>query len=85
MYAARLIIVVFLILAVLVAYNPQAREKVSQTWDNIQPVVVDVMDNVYAAVRNLVAGSDSNNHTNDPGFPGPNFDRIVTMSNGVSL
>jgi hypothetical protein len=88
MYAARVIIVLLLILAVLVAFNPQARERVKETWENIRPVVLAFMDNLYAAVRNLIAGNDSDNRfpTPTPTSPGGvNFQRIVTMDNGLAL
>jgi len=37
------------------------------------------MDHLYAAVRSLVAGNDTNNRTHDaPSSPGINFDVIIT-------
>jgi hypothetical protein len=85
MYAARLIIVFLLIVAVLVAYNPQARQQASQTWESVQPGVVALMDHVYAMVRSVIAGNETHNRTNDPGSPGGNFDRIVTLNSSSSL
>ena len=88
MYAARVIIVLLLILAVLVAFNPQAREKVKETWDNIRPVVLAFMDNLYAAIRNLIAGNDSDHRfeTPTPTSPGGvNFQWVVTMKNGLTI
>lgn len=85
MYAARLIVVVFLILAIVVGYNPQVREKMGQTWDTMRPFVISLMDNVYAAVRSVIAGNEPHNRTKDPGSPGGNFDRVVTMTESFSL
>ncbi|HLO30561.1 MAG TPA: hypothetical protein VK249_15565 [Anaerolineales bacterium] len=87
MYAARVIVVLLLILTVLVAFNPQARERVRETWDNIRPVVLEFMDNLYTAIRNLIAGNDSDNkfETPTPTSPGVNFQRIVTLDYGYSL
>jgi hypothetical protein len=80
MDAVRFIIVVLLILVILVAYNPQAREIVMETWEPIRPALVELMDNLYAAIRNLIAGNQSDDQIdNEPGPPSPNFDRIVTM------
>ncbi|HEX9330792.1 MAG TPA: hypothetical protein VF896_02815 [Anaerolineales bacterium] len=87
MYAARLIVVLLLILAILVSVSPQAREKVKETWENIRPSVVAFMDSVYGAIRNLIAGNDSDHkfETPTPISPGVNFDRIITMNYGFSL
>lgn len=86
MYAARVIIVLILILTVLVAFSPQAREKVRETWLNIRPAVLEFMDNLYAAIRNLIAGNESDHkfETPTPTSPGVNFQRIVTMGLGFS-
>lgn len=85
MYAARIIIVVFLVLAILIGYTPQVREKMSQAWDSMRPSVVILMDNVYGVVRNVIVGKEPHNRTNDPGSPGGNFDRVVTMTQSFSL
>ena len=86
MYMGRLIVVLLLILVIVVAYNPRARAEVEQIWENIRPALVEFMDNLYAAVRNLIAGNDSNDQIDDtPGAPGVNFDRIVTMNSSFSL
>ena len=82
MYAARLITVVLLITAILIAYSPQFREQVSETWETIKPTVVELMDGSYAVIRNLIIGSGSHDRMEEtPHNPGVNFDRIVTMSN----
>ena len=81
MYAARVIVVLILILAVLVAYNPQAHETVLKTWVNIRPALLEGMDNFYAAIRSLITGNDSDHEfdgTPTPSSPGVNFNRIVT-------
>ncbi len=87
MYAARLIVVLLLILAILVSVNPRAREQVKETWENIRPTILAFMDNVYGAIRSLIAGNDSDNRfeTPTPTSPGVNFERIVTMNYGSSF
>lgn len=81
MYAIRAIVVLLLILAVLVAYNPRVRAEVVETWETIRPAVVEFMDSFYAAVRNLIAGNDTDNQNNEMPAPDPgvNFERIVTL------
>jgi len=81
MYAARLITALLLILAILVAYNPQVRETVIETWENIRPAVVDFMDGFYASIRNIITGDGSDDRMDEtpaPDDPGANFVRIVT-------
>jgi hypothetical protein len=82
MYAARSITVILLIFAILVAYNPQVREKGAESWEIMRPSVVALMDNVYAAVRGVIAGNDSKDwmETPSPVSPSANFERIVTLS-----
>ena len=70
MHVARLITVVLLILAILIAYSPLVRETVAETWEAFRPAVVAIMDDCYAAIRNLIVGNGSN-------------DQIVTMKNGI--
>ena len=77
MHVARLLIV-FLLIMVVIAYTPQGHEKISQTWENARPTVVYLMDNLYAAVRDVIAGSDIHNRTNNPDSPDGNFNRIIT-------
>jgi hypothetical protein len=44
------------------------------------------MDNLYGEIRSFVAGSDSENRTNEsPVTPGVNFDVIVTMTSALPL
>ena len=86
MYAARLVVVFLVILAVLVAYHPLAHEDVAETWENIRPDVVEFMDSFYAAVRDVINGNDSEDQIDETPVPSPgrNFQRIVTMNSGVS-
>jgi hypothetical protein len=82
----RSIVILLLILVILVSLNPQARLKMVETWDNIKPVVVASMDNIYAEIRSFVAGTDSDNRTKDsPVTPGVNFDVIITMKSALPL
>lgn len=78
MYVARRIGIFFLIVALLVAYVPQARSGMSEAWQAARPGVVAFMDGVYAVVRSLVAGSDATDGIhNDP--PEVDYDLIITM------
>jgi len=82
-----LIIALLLILVVVVAYNPRAREAVIETWETIRPALVELLDTVYATIRDLITGNDSNDRMDEtptPDSPGVNFDRIVTMNSGFS-
>jgi hypothetical protein len=78
MHVARFIFVFILILAILFTYSPSVREDVSQVWEHARPGVIMLMDDVYATVRNFVAGSDANDGIED-NAPGVDFDRIITM------
>lgn len=79
MYAARLITVIVLIMAILIAYTPQFRELVMNTWEAVRPAMVQLMDGIYAAMRNLIVGDGANDQMDHPpADPGANFDRIVT-------
>lgn len=78
---ARLIVVSLLIVSLLVAASPQAREEMGQAWETARPTVVALMDGVYAVVRTLIAGDGRNDRIDsDPVVPDANFERIVTMS-----
>lgn len=82
----RSMVILLLILVILVSMNPQARAKVGEAWESVKPAVVASMDNMYASIRNLVAGNDSDNRTNDsPITPGINFDVIITMKSALPL
>ena len=79
MYAARLITVILLIMAILIAYTPQFREFVIDTWEAFRPSVVQFMDSFYAAFRGLIVGDGSNDQMDHPpADPEIHFDRIVT-------
>ena len=81
MHIARLIIVFFLVLMLMAACSPQIHREASQAWISVRPAVVEFMDVLYAAVRNFVAGNESN-HGIDNTPPGTNFDFIITMDQG---
>lgn len=78
MHVARLIIVSLLILVILFTYSPLAKAEVSQYWEHVRPGVIVLMDDLYATVRNFVAGTDVHNGIEDDA-PGVDFDRIITM------
>jgi len=79
MFAVRLITVLLLILAILVAYIPQFREGVMVTWEAVRPAVIQWMDSFYAVFRNVIVGDGSSDYMDHPpAEPGINFDRIVT-------
>jgi len=82
----RSIIIILLILVILVSINPHVQAKTITAWENIRPAVVESMDNLYAVVRNFVAGNGSDHQIyEDPGTPGVNFDVIITMKSGLPL
>lgn len=85
MYAVRAVIVLFLVLAVVVAYSPRARAEVAKAWETIRPAVVEFMDRFYAAVRNLITGNDANDQIDETPEPGVNFERIVTVNSSFSF
>jgi hypothetical protein len=81
MYTMRLLVVFLVIVAMVVAFNPANREQVHVAWEHARPVVVSLMDGMYAVVRTLIVGEDHHDHIDDhPGSPGGDFDRIVTLS-----
>lgn len=84
MHAARLIIVSFLLLAIVVTFSSQGREVTSRAWEKMRPTVVDVMDDLYATIRSFVAGEDPHQSIDD-NAPGVNFDLIITLDHGVFL
>jgi hypothetical protein len=73
----------FLIMAMVFVYNPQVREEISQTWDAVQPSVLQFMDGLYATIRNFVAGTDLHEGIED-NAPGVEFDLIITLARGKS-
>jgi hypothetical protein len=87
MSAIRAVIVLLLILAVVMAYNPRARAEAAEIWETVRPAVVEFMDMFYATVRNLINGNDSEDEIDETPGPGPgvNFDRVVTLNNGFSV
>ena len=83
MYLARLIIISFLILAMVLIYSPSMRAVVDHTWENARPGVIALMDGMYATIRDFVAGTGSHDGVNDDA-PGVDFDIIIT-ERGVLL
>ena len=78
MHVVRWIIVSFLIVAIMIASSPQAWTATSQAWDHARPDVIEVMDGLYAIIRNVVAGSDPHEGI-DGDAPGVDYDIIITM------
>jgi hypothetical protein len=83
MYVVRLIVIVFLLVMIVFAYSPSVRDGLSQTWVETRPLVVEIMDSLYATIRNFVAGSVPHEGIDDA--PPVNFDFIITMDAAVSL
>jgi hypothetical protein len=79
MFAARLITVILLIMAILIAYTPQFQELVTDTWEAVRPAVAQLIDGLYLTIRNVIVGDGFNGQMEQPpADPGVNFDRIVT-------
>ena len=75
----RFLVVLLLLLVVVTAYQPQARQAVGQMWESFRPGLIVLMDSMYAAIRSIVVGTDSHDQIdNDPASPGVDFDYIVT-------
>lgn len=86
MYTARLMIIFLLIVAALIAYDPEARQGGIEAWVEVRPTVVAFMDGMYAAVRELIAGDGREDWIDDnPVPPEIDFDRIVTMDQAFVL
>lgn len=86
MYTVRLIVVFLIIVTLIFASNPITREQIWQTWENARPVVVALMDGVYAIVRTLIAGDGIDDRIDDhPVSPDVDFDRVVTMNSAPPL
>lgn len=81
MHVARLIIVFFFVLVLMVAWSPQMQRETSQAWVAVRPALVEFMDALYATIRNFVAGTESD-HGIDDHPPGTNYDFIITMNQG---
>ena len=84
MHVARLIIAMFLLVMIVFTYSPQAQEELSQAWVEARPLVVEIMDSLYATIRNFVAGSEPAESVDDTP-PGVNFDFIITMDSGAAF
>ncbi len=87
MHVIRLVLVLLVILIVVVAYNPQAREQAVKTWEKLRPTVVGVTDSLYVAIRDLVIGTSHRDQLNQPSapMPGENFQRIVTLRSSFAV
>jgi hypothetical protein len=83
MYAARLVVVLILVLTALVAYSPQAE----RAWQEIKPTVVVVIDQFYVAFRSFISLQDSNDRIDETPapVPGGDIERIVTQNRGSAL
>jgi hypothetical protein len=74
---ARLIIVFFLIVVIVFSSSGEGQREMSHAWETVRPDVIQVMDGVYAAIRNFVAGTGSSGV--DDNAPDANFDEVITM------
>ena len=81
MHVARLIILSVLILAIIVPYSPAVSDEASRFWHHIRPGVIVLMDDIYASLRNFVAGSSSQDGIED-NAPGVDFDKVITRARG---
>lgn len=77
MHVARWIVISFLILAILFTYSPSVQKEVSRSWEQARPGVVVLMDELYAALRSLVAGPEFHDRRENQA-PGVDFDLIIT-------
>lgn len=80
MHVVRAFVILFLILAIMVACSPQTRD----AWYEARPLVIQVMDSLYATIRNFVAGGDPHEGIDsDP--PGVDFEIIITRGRDALL
>ena len=84
MHIGRLIIVLFLILAITFTASPLLRGEVNRAWEHTRPGVVLLMDSLYLTIRNFVAGTGSQDGIDDDA-PGANFEIIITKERGLLL
>lgn len=84
MYTVRLLIVFLILVTLLFAFHPVTREQARLGWENGRPVVVALMDGMYAIVRTLIAGDGHHDRIDDnPVAPDVDFDRVVTMNSAL--
>jgi hypothetical protein len=57
---------------------------VDQAWESARPQVILLMDSVYTAIRNFVAGTGTHDSIDDHA-PGVDFEIIITKKSGVFL
>lgn len=82
MHFVRFIVILFLIFAIVFTYSPQGHGTMGRAWEHARPVVIQVMDGLYAAIRNFVAGTDLQDNGIDDSAPGVNFDKVITLAQG---
>lgn len=87
MYPARLVMTLLIILAVVTAYSPQAREQAVKTWEKIEPALAGITGSLYIAIRNIVSGNPSGDGADETPAPDPRvrFQRIVTLNTSVEF
>ena len=84
MYLARLTIVLFLIVGIVLTTSPLLRGEVNQAWEDARPGVLQLMDGLYAAIRNFVVGTGTQDGVDDDA-PGVDFNIIITEMSRVFL
>ena len=77
MHAARWTIVLFLILGLVVMTSPLIRGGADQAWEHARPGVIQMMDSVYAGIRNFIACMGTHDNIED-NAPGEDFEIIIT-------
>jgi hypothetical protein len=69
--SAALLLVAAIVIGLLVAFNPQARQKASQSWDTAKTAFVKVETNVSAQVHDWAAQQKSSQQTDSGSKPDP--------------
>ena len=62
--------------------SPLMRGEVSLAWEYARPGVLQVMDGIYAAIRDFVAGTGTHDGIDDDA-PGAEFEIMITKEGGV--
>lgn len=81
MFPARSFVLLFLVLAIVFTSSPSVQGEIGQAWESARPGVIQLMDGIYALIRNFVAGPDPLDGIDDKA-PGVNFDIIITRVRG---
>jgi hypothetical protein len=84
MHIRRLTVVLFLILGIVFTTSPLIQGEADRAWVNARPGVIQLMDSVYAVVRNFIAGIGSHNGIDDHA-PSADFEIITTNESGIFL